>query len=236
MKAVVRGAAVAAVLALALTACKDGSTTAGGTPADRSTVEAPAKGGQEGGASSAPADQQSITPNFPPVTINATDMHAALPSDGSLESMSSGESIVGQGADVLKGCAQLTKTPCAAGAEVIGHKDMESRNPDGARVEFSLITFSSAAEAAAETKTLAEAKRKPGEGDEHPVQSLTMDTGAEETQAFQHDNSIHVVMRVGSVVAYVMTSDTTPENTTYAAKLQIARVQAVAAGLNPDRG
>ncbi|MGW4163663.1 hypothetical protein [Streptomyces sp. NPDC004788] len=68
------------------------------------------------------------------------------------------------------------------------------------------------------------------------MKPLEMNTGAEETQAFQHDNSIHVVMRVGSVVAYVMASDTSPDNVKYAAKLQIARVQAVAAGINPDRG
>lgn len=236
MKAVVRGAAVAAVLALALTACKDGSTTANppaGGPGAGATSGAPAR---QGGGSAAPTDQQSITPNFPPVSINATDMYAALPADGSLESMSSGETVVVQDADALKGCAELTKAPCAAGIKVAGHKDMESRNPDGARIEFSLLSFAGAAEAATQTKALAEQKRKPGEADEQPVTSLKMDTGAEETEAFQHDNSIHVIMRVGSVVAYVMASDTSPENVKYAAKLQIARVQAVGAGINPDRG
>ncbi|WP_086824229.1 hypothetical protein [Streptomyces sp. NRRL B-24572] len=236
MKAVVRGAAVAAVLALALTACEDGSTTAGGAPTNRATADSPAQGGQGGGGSSAPTDQQSITPNFPPVSINATDMYAALPADGSLETMSSGETIVVQDADALRGCAELTRSPCAAGIQVAGHKDMESRDPDGARVEFSLLAFADAAGAATEMKALAEQKRKPGEADEHPVKPLKMDTGAEETEAFQHDNSIDVVMRVGSVVAYVMASDTSPDNVKYAAKLQIARVQAVAAGIDPDRG
>ncbi|MFF0750306.1 hypothetical protein [Streptomyces sp. NPDC004267] len=242
MKAVVRGAAVAAVLALALTACKDGSTAANppaggpgtGSPSAKSAASgAPA---QQGGGSAAPTDHQSITPNFPPASVDATGMYAALPADGSLQSMSSGESVVIQGADALKGCPELTKAPCAPGIQVAGHKDMESRNPDGARIEFSLLSFADEAGATAETKALAEQKRKPGDADEHPVKPLQMDTGAEETQAFQHDNSIDVVMRVGSVVAYVMASDTSPENVKYAAKLQIARVQAVAAGINPDRG
>ncbi|MGW4163664.1 hypothetical protein [Streptomyces sp. NPDC004788] len=130
MKAVVRGTAVAAVLALALTACKDGSTTAnaptGGPGAGSAASGAPAR---QGGGSAAPTDHESITPNFPPVSINATDMYAALPADDSLESMSSGETIVVQDADAARGCAELTKSPCTAGIKVVGHKDMESRNP-----------------------------------------------------------------------------------------------------------
>ncbi|MFJ8016765.1 hypothetical protein [Streptomyces sp. NPDC096339] len=238
VKAVARGAAVAAVVALALTGCKDGSTPAEGSAkgsptAGGMTAKPPAK---EGGGSSAPADGKGVTPNFPPVWVDTTGLYSALPSDGSIgDVMVGGDRVVVQGNDVVKGCPELTKSPCP-GIQAIGNRDMEARgSADRARVEFTLFTFAAAKDASTTMKNLAEHERKKRAEDGEPAKPVTVDAGADETEAMQDGDSFDVVMRIGAVVAHLRASDTELRNVEYAAKVQIARVKSVSNGINPDR-
>ncbi|MFF8837656.1 hypothetical protein [Streptomyces sp. NPDC015130] len=238
VKVVIRGAAVAAVMALALTGCKDGSTTAEGTAkgsptTGEATAKSPAKGG---GESSAPADGKGVTPHFPPVWVDATGLYYALPSDGSVgDVMVGGDPVVVQGDEVVKGCPELTKSPCA-GIQAIGNRDMEARgSADEARVEFTLFTFATAKDASTTMKNLAEHERKESAEYGEPAKPATVDAGADETQAMQDGDSFEVVMRIGAVVAHLHASNTELGNVEYAAKVQIARVKSVSNGINPDR-
>lgn len=236
MKAVIRGAAVAAVMALALTGCKDGSAPAEGTAkagptTGGATAKAPAKGG---GETSAPADV--VTPNFPQVWLDATGLYSALPSDGSLGAfMVGGDPVVIQGDDAAKGCPQVTKTPCA-GVQAFGHRDMEARGSAAKeRVEFTLFTFGTVKDASTLVKDLAEHERKKSAENGEPAKPVTVDAGADETEAMQDGDHVEVVMRIGEVVAHLHASDTKLGNVAYAAKAQIARVKSVSNGVNPDR-
>ncbi|WP_031011730.1 hypothetical protein [Streptomyces sp. NRRL F-5727] len=228
MKAVIRGAAVVAVMALALTGCKDGST-----PAKATAATPPAT---TGGGSSAPADGEGVTPNLPPVWVDTTGLYAALPSDGSIgDVMVGGDPVVVQGEDAVKGCSELTTSPCA-GIQAIGNRDMEARgSADEARVEFTLFTFATAEEASSTMKILAEHERKESAEHDEPAKPVTLDAGADETQAMQDGDSFEVVMRIGAVVAHLHAGDTELGNVEYAAKVQIARVTSVSNGINPDR-
>ncbi|MFF0476385.1 hypothetical protein [Streptomyces sp. NPDC004284] len=250
MKAVIRGAAVAAVMALALTGCKDGSAPAEGAAkgspnTGEATAKPPAKGSGEpsapadakgGGESSAPADSKGVTPNFPPVWVDATGLYYALPSDGSVgDVMVGGDPVVVQGDDVVKGCSKLTQSPCA-GIQAIGNRDMEARgSADEARVEFTLFTFATAKDASTTMKDLAEHERKESAEYGEPAKPVTVDAGADETEAMQDGDRFDVVMRIGAVVAHLHASDTELGNVEYAAKVQIARVKSVSNGINPDR-
>lgn len=238
MKAVIRGAAVAAVMALALTGCKDGSTPAEGAAkssptAGGATAKPSAKGG---GGASAPADGEGVTPHFPPVWVDATGLYSALPSDGSIgDVMVGGDPVVVQGDDVVKGCSELTKSPCA-GVQAIGNRDMEARgSADEARVEFTLFTFATAKDASTTMKDLAEHERKESAEYGEPAKPVSVDAGADETEAMQDGDSFEVVMRMGAVVAHLHASDAELGNVEYAAKVQVARVKSVSNGINPDR-
>ncbi|MGT2525851.1 hypothetical protein ACU4GG_00500 [Streptomyces nojiriensis] len=197
------------------------------------TAKPPAKGG---GGSSAPADGKSVTPNFPPVWVDTTGLYSALPSDGSIgDVMVGGQPVVVQGNDAVKGCPELTKSPCP-GIQAIGNRDMEARgSADRARVEFTLFTFATAKDASTTMKNLAEHERKESAEHGEPAKPVTVDAGADETEAMQDGDSFDVVMRIGAVVAHLHASDTELRNVEYAAKVQIARVKSVSNGINPDR-
>ncbi|MCZ0982952.1 hypothetical protein O1L60_39360 [Streptomyces diastatochromogenes] len=205
----------------------------GSTATGEATAQASAKAR---GESSAPADGQGVTANPPPVWVDATGLYSALPSDGSIgDVMVGGDPTVIQGGDVVKGCSEMIKSPCA-GVQAAGLRDMEARgSADEARIEFSLFTFATADEASTMMKDLAEHERKQSAEYGALAKPVTVNTGADETVAMQDGDSFDVVMRVGAVVSHLNASDTELGNVEYAAKVQIARVKSVSNGINPDR-
>ncbi|MFJ5712345.1 hypothetical protein [Streptomyces sp. NPDC093105] len=73
---------------------------------------------------------------------------------------------------------------------------MEARgSADEARVEFTLFTFATAEEASTTMKILAEHERKESAEHGEPAKPVTLDSGADETQAKQDGDSFEVVMR-----------------------------------------
>jgi hypothetical protein len=225
-------------MALALTGCKDGNAAAQaeakGSPATGGeTAKAPAKGG---GGPSASADGQGVTPNFPPVWVDATGLYSALPSDGSVgDVMVGGEPFVIQGGEAATYCEKQTASPCP-GLQAVGHRDMEARgNADSTRVEFTLLTFPTAEEADQAMKNLADQRRKEWAEEGAPAKPVTLNTDADATDAMQDGDSVDVIMRVGAVVAYLDAYGASRNNVEYAGKVQIARVKSVSNGINPDR-
>ncbi|RSS57406.1 hypothetical protein [Streptomyces sp. WAC01280] len=70
---------------------------------------------------------------------------------------------------------------------------------------------------------LAEHERKVSTEYGEPAKPVTVDAGADETQAMQDGDSFEVVTRIGAVVAHLHASDTELGNVEYAAKVKIAR-------------
>lgn len=64
---------------------------------------------------------------------------------------------------------------------------------------------------------------------------VSVNSEADETEALTNGSSTPVCLRIGSVGSHIFTSETESENLEYAAKVQIGRVNEVAAGKNPDR-
>ncbi|MFD4315701.1 hypothetical protein [Streptomyces sp. NPDC058548] len=230
MKAVVRGTAVAAVLVLGLTGCDDGGDKAAGGA--KSTGSAPAsKQPAAAGATQSPTDGQQEQNTD--VSIDAAGMYYALPTNESVsDRFSGGDPVVVQGKEALPFCTEETGSPCA-GFQVAGHKEMESA--DETRVEFTLFTFASTAEAGVAVKSMAEKERAEAVKNGYPTKPVTVKSDADETEAVTNGSSAHVYLRIGPVVSHIFTSETEAENLEYAAKVQIGRVKEVSAGKNPDR-
>ncbi|MCF3105957.1 hypothetical protein IPZ58_30930 [Streptomyces roseoverticillatus] len=193
----------------------------------------PAKG-REG--SSAPAEGRPGTAKKPPVWVDATGLFSALPVEAGVgDIFVGGNPVVVQEGEALTHCSAETKSPCA-GLQAAGKKEMDARgSADKTRLEFTLYTFRTEEEASRAMKDLAEQQRKSSAEDGTPSKPLTVDSGADETDAIQDGDRSHVVMRIGAVVAHVDASGAERGNVEHAAKVQVARVKSVAAGINPDR-
>jgi hypothetical protein len=67
------------------------------------------------------------------------------------------------------------------------------------------------------------------------VKTLTIQSGADATDAYRTDDSCDTITREGTVLAYVVGVDgTKPGDLQKFAKLQVDRIKATAAGKNPD--
>ncbi|MFF3839604.1 hypothetical protein [Streptomyces sp. NPDC001930] len=226
------GTAVAAALVLALTGCDDGGDKAAGGAKATGSGPAAKQPGTAGGTQS-PADGQQEQAQNTDVAIDATGLQYALPTNESVsDRFSGGDPVVIQGEEALPFCTEETGSPCA-GFQAAGHKEMESA--DETRVEFTLFTFASAADAGVAVKALAKKERTKAVKDGYPTKPVTVNSDADETEALSNGSSAHVYLRIGSVVSHIFTSETGARNLEYAAKVQIGRVKEVAAGKNPDR-
>ncbi|MEU7514052.1 hypothetical protein AB0B13_18985 [Streptomyces sp. NPDC042898] len=82
---------------------------------------------------------------------------------------------------------------------------------------------------------LAEHERKVSAEYGEPAKPVTVDAGADETQAMPDGDSFEVVTRIGAVVAHLRASDTELGNVEYAVKVQIARLRSGSNSTNPNR-
>ncbi|MEU6934006.1 hypothetical protein [Streptomyces sp. NPDC046385] len=235
MKAVVRGAAVAALVALALTGCEDGKApAAGGAGTGVPTAGGAAAAGA--GAAAASGGQSGAGTQTPPVWIDATGLFSALPTDANVGDVFVGQDpVVVQGGEGRVACTDETGTECA-GFQAAGKKESVARgSADERKVEFTLFTFATPEQAGTAMKGLADRRRKRIAENGTPPKPFTLDAGADETDAFRDGDRSLVVMRIGSVVAYVDTNDSDTGNVRHVAEVQVARVNSVARGINPDR-
>ncbi|MER5758009.1 hypothetical protein [Streptomyces sp. NPDC002082] len=217
MKAVVRGAAVAAALVLALTGCAEG-----GSPAAKGELAPSFPGGTQQGSSSKT------------VWLDPTGLMNALPVESSVSDvMVGGDPFMVQGTEAVKHCAEETGASCA-GLVAVGGKDMEVRgNSSDDRVEFRLYSFETDKQAGAVMKSLADTERKSSAEYGEASKPVTVASGADEIDAFQDDATAVAVMRIGTVVAHVYTTEIKPSDLEHVATVQVQRVKTVAAGKNP---
>lgn len=82
-------------------------------------------------------------------------------------------------------------------------------------------------------KSLADAERKDSAEYQEPSKPVTVATGTDETDAFEDDATAVTIMRIGTVVAHVYTTETNSGALEHVAKVQVQRVRTVASGKNP---
>ncbi|WP_405853277.1 hypothetical protein [Streptomyces sp. NBC_00090] len=229
MKAVVRGAAVAAALVLALTGCEESVPAAGSEKASAAPGEA-----QPGAEVGADAGPEGGTGSPKVVWLDPTGLMNALPIESTISDVFvGGDPFMVQGAEAVEPCAKESGVACT-GLVAAGGKDMEARgDSDGTRVEFRLYSFGTEEQAGAAMKGLAAEKRKSSAEYGEPAKPLTVTTVADETDAFADDSTADVVMRIGTVVAHISANETEPRNLEHASNVQVERVRTVAAGRNP---
>lgn len=219
MKAVVRGAAMAAVLAL--TGCGEG--------------ESPSAGSER--ATSVPGETQKGAASPETVSLDPTGLMHALPTELSVgDAFGGGDPFMAQSPAAVRFCAKETGAACT-GLVAIGGKDLEAGgDSDDMRVEFKLYSFETAEQAGVVMKSLADKERESAAESGNPSAPVALDSGADETDAFQNDMIAMAVMRIGTVVASASTGSPETEQAAldHVASVQVERVRTVAAGENPD--
>jgi hypothetical protein len=139
--------------------------------------------------------------------------------------------VLYEGSEALKYCTN--QGLACGGVTSMGSSqywaDNESNSP---RLRFTLLAYDTVDNATAGMKNLI-ASRHTDKGGK--VKTLTIKPGADATDAYGTDDSSTAIMRVGTVLAYVVGTDgTKPGDLQKFAKLQVDRIKATAAGKNPD--
>ncbi|MEU3605452.1 hypothetical protein AB0E83_08315 [Streptomyces sp. NPDC035033] len=168
-----------------------------------------------------------------PVALDATGLTSALPLAHEIGDVYlDGETVTVQASEAQEFCASKTNAPCP-GITGGGLKETVVRGTDD-EIEFLLFSFGTEDEAAAHLGKLV-AERKKAAVDGYPVKPVTIDSGADETQALQTEVGIDVYMRIGAVVSYVDANGVLLENAQRASKVQVDRIRTVAAGGTPGQ-
>jgi hypothetical protein len=203
-----RGAAMGLTLVLALAGCTDEG--AGGIG-----------GGGENGGDGRAAD----------APFNPSQLAQAVPSELAAPKGWRGESpLVKDGSEAQKLCEQAARFSCAGLTSMgtSGYQDDQS----AASVDFEVLAYDSVDNAKVGMKTLI-ADVRDGKSDE--LKPLTVDAGADETDAYADGTRPGVVLRVGTVVAFVFGESLPKDHDLQSfAKLQVQRINTAATGKNPD--
>ncbi|MEU2155401.1 hypothetical protein ABZ532_10355 [Streptomyces sp. NPDC019396] len=180
-----------------------------------------------GGASDAGTDAA-------PVTFTATQVSQALPSKlAAPDGWKARQPEVVEGSRALEQCRDQGELTCS-GVAAVGTTRYSavsaSESADSASVRFALIAYDTVDNAKVGMKEVL-ADEKDGEGS---PKALTLDAGADETEAFTTEDSHKAILRIGTVVAYVGVRDGEQSDLEKFAKLQIDRAKIAASGKNPD--
>ncbi|MFD4321419.1 hypothetical protein [Streptomyces sp. NPDC058548] len=218
MRTGIRGAAVAAAMVIALTACGDGDGTDPVTGND--AIPGVAEGKEK--VPSASLDEAGM--------INALP-HSSEFTDGAY---GAGDPELVQGAETGKACADKLEVDCP-GVKTASSKDLAlatSGTDTGAT--FSLFNFGTEEEATAVLKAV-EKSKKEFDGPSGRYTPVKVESGgADESFAISRNDFVGVYMRIGTVVSYVVTNNFGRERAERAAQLQVGRLKVVAGGGDPD--
>ncbi|WP_370414560.1 hypothetical protein [Streptomyces fradiae] len=207
-----RGAVIGAALVLALAGCSGGGADGGDG----------GKGGSGGGGvADAPFNPSQVAQAIPSKLAAPKGWNAQEPRV--LDGSAAQQQCQTQG---QWNCAGLTAqaTTRQADYETNGDKDVD--------VLFTLLAYDSVDNAKAGLKAAVAETHKDANAKTTP---LTLDAGADETDAFTEEGYATVSLRVGSVVA-VMFGENLPKDHDIQsfAKLQVDRITTSATGKNPD--
>ncbi|MEV5550312.1 hypothetical protein AB0L35_29955 [Streptomyces sp. NPDC052309] len=201
-----RGATVGLTLVLALAGCSDGSTGGDGAGAGDSR------------AADAPFNPSQLAQAVPSKLAAPKGWNARSP-------------FVRDGSEAQKLCEQAARFSCA-GLTSVGNNRYSVDGTSEIFVDFEVIAYDSVDNAKVGMKSLV-ADVREGKSDE--LEPLTVDAGADETDAYADGNRPGVVLRVGTVVAFVF-GDSLPDDHDLQsfAEFQVQRIRTAATGKNPD--
>ncbi|WP_137990017.1 hypothetical protein [Streptomyces vilmorinianum] len=160
--------------------------------------------------------------------FNPSQLAQAIPSELAAPKGWKGDSpLVRDGSKLRKLCEQGARFSCA-GLTSYGNSRYST---SGAFVDFELLAYDSVDNAKVGMKSMV-ADIHDGKPDAKP---LTVDAGADETDAYADGNRPGVVLRVGTVVAFVFGETLPKDNDLQSfAKFQVQRINTAATGKNPD--
>ncbi|MEU5010353.1 hypothetical protein AB0G35_08675 [Streptomyces sp. NPDC021749] len=142
------------------------------------------------------------------------------------------EPVIYQGSEALKYCGY--QGLACSGVTAMGNSQYEQASSvadSGPRLRFTLLAYDGVSNAKAGMKGVAASAHK----EDGKSKALSIQTGADDTDAYTTGDSSSAVMRVGTVVAYVAGVDVTkPADLQKFAHLQVERIKAAATGKNPD--
>lgn len=172
-------------------------------------------------------DQASAT------VFNPSQLSQAMPSKlGAPHGWRGSEPVVYQGSEALKYCG-YQELACS-GVTAMGNSHYEAQNSEadsGPRLRFTLLAYDGDSNAKAGMKGLVASVHKQ----DAKSKALSIQSWADETDAYTTGDSSSAVMRVGTVVAYVAGVHVTkPADLQKFAKLQVERIKTAAGGKNPD--
>ncbi|MFF9274678.1 hypothetical protein [Streptomyces griseosporeus] len=203
-----RGAIAGLTLVLALAGCSNGGgSDSGGTSGG---------GGSKGGAR--PVD----SPLNPSQVAQAIPGKIAVP-----QGWHGGEPLVAQGGEAQEQCQLTARWSCAG---VTAQASSEYSHGADVDAGFTVIAYDSVDNAKVGLKTLVADNH-----DEGGLKPLTVEAGADESDAYSKEEFGVVAMRVGTVVAMVVGQSLPKDHDlTSFAKFQVERITTAATGKNPD--
>ncbi|MEU2391484.1 hypothetical protein [Streptomyces sp. NPDC007369] len=200
-----RGAAAGLALILALAGC---SSVGDGGAGD---------GGGAGASAAAP--------------LNPSQLAQAIPSKvAAPEGWKGRAPRVLDGSEAQKHCQLAARFSCAGLTSMASTQYSATYDTD---VKFELLAYDTVDNAKAGMKTLVADTREGTKAD--TLKPLTIDVGADETDAYAKEKQTNAVLRVGTVVAFVIGSTLPQDHDLQSfASMQVQRITTAATGKNPD--
>lgn len=203
-----RGAAVGLALTLVLAGCSsDGNGNGNGN-------------GREGGGAGVGA-----TP------LNPSQLAQAIPSKlAAPKGWKGRQPRVLDGSEAQKQCQLAARFSCAGLTAMANTQYSQTFDTD---VKFELLAYDTVDNAKAGMKTLVADTREGTTAD--TLKPLTINAGADESDAYAKEKQTNAVLRVGTVVAFVIGTTLPQDHDLQSfASMQVQRVTSAATGKNPD--
>ncbi|GAA3252757.1 hypothetical protein [Nonomuraea helvata] len=164
--------------------------------------------------------------------FNPSQLTQALPSKLSVpQGWEGNQQQVVDGSRAQERCQQESAPSCA-GVTSLGSTLYEQTGSSDTRMRFTLIAYDTVENAKVGAKALI-ASEHGDAGDK--LKALSIETGADETDAFTENEHSTAVLRVGTVVAFLAGLNLAkPDDMQMLAKLQVDRIRTAATGKNPD--
>ncbi|WEH18487.1 hypothetical protein [Streptomyces sp. VNUA24] len=165
------------------------------------------------------------------VAFNPSQLSQALPSKiGAPQGWRGKQPVLYEGAEAQKQCG-YQELSCA-GLTSLGSSVYYPTSSSDTNVRFTLAAYDTVDNAKVGMKTLV-ASVHEDEGDS--LKTLSIQAGADQTEAFADDDSSSAILRVGTIVSYVAGIHVSkPDDLQMLATMQVDRIKTSATGKNPD--
>lgn len=182
-------------------------------------------------AESSAGDDGSTESDATTVAFNPSQLGQALPSKiGAPQGWRGRQSVLYEGGEAQKQCG-YQELSCA-GLASLGSSVYHPTSSSDTTVRFTLAAYDTVDNAKVGMKTLVASAHEDEGGS---LKTLSIQAGADQTDAFADDDSSSAILRVGTVVSYVAGLHVSkPDDLQMLAKMQVDRIKAAATGKNPD--